>query len=456
MSELPRGWAASTLGQLAPLQGGATPKGVLTAPPGADFPFYKVSDMNSGDGRFMSEAKVTVSAQTAAELSLRIVPSGAVIFPKVGGAVRTNKKRILTRPAAVDTNTMAAVPTSAVNARYLYHWLARITLADFAYGAPVPQVSRTRLSEEPFALPPFGEQERIVAAIEEQFSRLDAGVVALQRARQNLKRMRAASFNEAATHSPIAGILENTDGTWPVQPLGELADGPSGIVDGPFGSNLKSVHYTESGPRVLRLQNIGDGEYVEAEAHISRSHFEALRRHDVRPGDLVCAILGDVLPRAIVVPPDLGPAIVKADCPRIRLAEHMNPRFVWAVLNAPSTRQTVSVLIRGVGRPRLTVRALRQIPIPVPPRNVQDAVVQQLDSLLDASAALDRAVSQADTRQAAARSSILAAAFSGQLVPQDPIDEPASVLLARIAGERAASNGHNAARTRESRQKVSA
>lgn len=447
MSELSPGWTMAPLSELADIIAGQAPPGASYNETREGFPLYQgktdFGDLYVGPPRFWTTRAAKMAQPDDVLLSVR-APVGPTNLAREDCAIGRGLAAIRGRPG--------------ITQRYLLYALRAtvLQLENQATGTTFAAITSPVIRGHAIPVAPTAEQERIVAAIEEEFSRLDAGVVALQRARQNLKRMRAASFNEAATHSPIAGILENTDGTWPVQPLGELADGPSGIVDGPFGSNLKSVHYTESGPRVLRLQNIGDGEYVEAEAHISRSHFEALRRHDVRPGDLVCAILGDVLPRAIVVPPDLGPAIVKADCPRIRLAEHMNPRFVWAVLNAPSTRQTVSVLIRGVGRPRLTVRALRQIPIPVPPRNVQDAVVQQLDSLLDASAALDRAVSQADTRQAAARSSILAAAFSGQLVPQDPIDEPASVLLARIAGERAASNGHNAARTRESRQKVSA
>ncbi len=55
---------------------------------------------------------------------------------------------------------------------------------------------------------------------------------------------------------------------WPVIPLGELAaDERNGITDGPFGSKLKTDHYTGAGPRVIRLKNIGDAEFVDAKAH---------------------------------------------------------------------------------------------------------------------------------------------------------------------------------------------
>jgi len=59
------------------------------------------------------------------------------------------------------------------------------------------------------------------------------------------------------------------------------ADEANSITDGPFGSNLKTSHYTSSGPRVIRLQNIGRTEFVDERAHISNDHFKKLKRHSV-------------------------------------------------------------------------------------------------------------------------------------------------------------------------------
>jgi type I restriction enzyme S subunit len=64
------------------------------------------------------------------------------------------------------------------------------------------------------------------------------------------------------------------------------------ITDGPFGSNLKTEHYTKTGPRVIRLQNIGDGRFRDAHAHISEDRFRALEKHAICSGDLAIATLG--------------------------------------------------------------------------------------------------------------------------------------------------------------------
>ena len=59
---------------------------------------------------------------------------------------------------------------------------------------------------------------------------------------------------------------------------GLAANEPASLTDGPFGSNLKTSHYTQEGPRVIRLQNIGDGVFLDERAHISEEHFNRLRK----------------------------------------------------------------------------------------------------------------------------------------------------------------------------------
>lgn len=178
---------------------------------------------------------------------------------------------------------------------------------------------------------------------------------------------------------------------WPTVTLNDLqADEPRAITDGPFGSNLASRHYTESGPRVVRLQNIGDGRFVDERAHISEEHFEALRAHEVKAGDLLVASLGEVLPRACLAPASLGPAIVKADCIRVRLSNSVDPRWVLYALQRPDVRRWADAHRHGVGRPRLGLRVIRQIPIPLPPLDEQHRIVDLLEdhlSRLDAAAA---------------------------------------------------------------------
>lgn len=231
---------------------------------------------------------------------------------------------------------------------------------------------------------------------------------------------------------------------WAVAILDDLVNSAAAITDGPFGSNLKTSHYTQSGPRVVRLQNIGDGIFIDEEAHISHEHFSTLKKHEVEAGDVLVASLGEQLPRACLAPPSLGPAIVKADCIRIRPAPEVLPAYLMFVLNSPQVRSATSTRIKGVGRPRINLSELRTTQVPVAPLAEQRRIVETIEaafSKLDAGVAyLGRVIQLQNSlagRASALRRSILATAFSGQLVLQDRSDEPAEVLLERIAAARA-------------------
>lgn len=202
--------------------------------------------------------------------------------------------------------------------------------------------------------------------------------------------------------------------SWPTVPLEELrADEPRAITDGPFGSNLARRHYTSEGPRVIRLQNIGDGRFVDEHAHISQDHYESLRAHDVRPGDLLVASLGEVLPRACLAPEGLGPAIVKADCIRVRLGEMVEPRWVLYALQRPSVRRWADEHRHGVGRPRLGLKTIRKVPVPLPPIAEQRRILAILEDHLSRIDAADASLLRVASNLDRLRESTVVRALTG-------------------------------------------
>ena len=196
------------------------------------------------------------------------------------------------------------------------------------------------------------------------------------------------------------------------------ATSPRSITDGPFGSNLKTEHYTTEGPRVVRLQNIGDGTFRDDQSHISDERYLRLRAHDVKPGDVLVAALGEVLPRACVAPPWLGPAIVKADCFRFRLRDDVNPHFVAAVLNSPQVRSAARSQIAGVGRPRMNLGKVRKLSIPLPPIAEQDRIVAAIEEHFSHLDAAEVALWSAERRIRALEKSIITDASSTLTPPQ--------------------------------------
>jgi restriction endonuclease S subunit len=196
--------------------------------------------------------------------------------------------------------------------------------------------------------------------------------------------------------------------------VGEIAT----LTDGPFGSNLKTSHYVDSGPRVVRLQNLGDGVFRDEHAHIATDHFERLRKHEVLAGDIVAASLGEDAPRACLIPAWLGPAIVKADCIRIRVADGMESAYVMWMLNSPPVREQGAARIKGVGRPRLGLGGIRALEIPVPPLNEQRRIVAAIEEHLSRLDVADASLAAALMRLVGLRRvSSAGMAETGELVP---------------------------------------
>jgi len=154
--------------------------------------------------------------------------------------------------------------------------------------------------------------------------------------------------------------------------------------DGPFGSSLTSSHYTDDGTRVIRLGNIGSGTWRgTAEAYISHEYADTLAHHRVAAGDVVIAGLGDgkhPLGRACEVPENALPAIVKADCFRLRLdATSVERRFFVYAMNAVGT-VAADKRSHGSTRSRLPLSSVLDIKLPLPSLEVQRRIADMLDA----------------------------------------------------------------------------
>ncbi|WP_125107138.1 restriction endonuclease subunit S [Gulosibacter massiliensis] len=128
-----------------------------------EYPFYKVSDMNLlGNETVMSIANHYVSAEVAKKLGVRPAPAGTVIFPKIGAAVATNKKRVLSVPSAYDNNVMGLVPTERVTSRFLYHWMQTFDLSRLANDSgAVPSIRKTEAEQVLIPLPDLDTQRKV-------------------------------------------------------------------------------------------------------------------------------------------------------------------------------------------------------------------------------------------------------------------------------------------------------
>ena len=197
LPELPTGWVWTKVEEIGQIISGQTPKGVNEYGSDGEIPYFKVGDMNKlGNETYMFYSDIALDLDVIDKLGLRIQNKGTVIFPKRGGAIGTNKKRILAQPSAYDLNIMGVYPL-IMPYLFFYYWILSVNLITLSDGSNVPQINHKDIRPLRFPLSPLPEQHRIVAKIEELFTKLDAGLVELKKVKAQLKQYRQAVLKHA-------------------------------------------------------------------------------------------------------------------------------------------------------------------------------------------------------------------------------------------------------------------
>lgn len=375
-------------------------------------------------------------------------------------------------------------------------------LAYFLPELGVPDRGYSRHSQflHKFLLPiaPLPEQHRIVAEIEKQFTRLDAAVVALKRAKANLKRYRASVLQAAcegrlvSTEAELARaegreyepadrlverILKERRARWEADQLAKMqATGREPNGDGwkakyqepaaPDTSNLPSLpkgwvwattaqlvtrseygtsvrcSYAAGGEPVLRIPNIAAGRIDLAEVKHSTLPLNLDPENALQAGDLLmCRTNGSIslIGRVAVVRTPILPLHTFASyLLRFRFAERsVLPRWIESFMVGPRGRAFIETnAASSAGQHNISLTLIHGMVLALPPLAEQQRIVAEVERRLSLVDGLEIMVQHSLTRADRLRQSILKRAFEGKLVPQDPNDEPASVLLERILAER--------------------
>ena len=150
-----------------------------------DVPFFKVGDMNvSGNELYMVSSKNYIDNSTVERLKCKPAPEGTIIFPKIGAAISTNKKRILVCKSCYDNNVMGLIAFPCVESRYLYYLIDSVDLMNFAdYSGAMPSIRKSTLEKYTIPVPPLEVQQEIVRILD-QFTQLTAELTAELTARK--------------------------------------------------------------------------------------------------------------------------------------------------------------------------------------------------------------------------------------------------------------------------------
>jgi type I restriction enzyme S subunit len=454
MIQLPPGWALSSVRRLGLWAGGSTPsKSNPEFWEEGTIPWISPKDMKATHLE-SSQDHVT---QAAVDLTnLRLIPANSVaVVVRSGILERTIPVARIPFPATLNQDMKAVSPHPGLDARWVLYALMSqerdILEKCRKSGTTVASLETNALMAMPMLVPPTAEQVRIVTAIEEAFSLLDAGEAGLHATRTRLKRMRDSVLAAAVTGHLVpqdptdtpAGALLAARG---VAPLAAAGDSPVGWASTTIGSMFKVGVGTTPSRKDPSLWNgdvpwVSSGEVAFNRIKTTRETITA-RAVEGKPGrvlpagTVMLAMIGEGKTRGQAAILDIA-AAHNQNCASIDVASsRVLSEWVYIVLRERylRTRQSGS----GNNQPALNKRLVEAIELPLPPPEEQARIVAEVERQFSFIEACEGTVDTAIARSAGLRRSVLKAAFEGRLVPQDPSDEPASVLLERIAPERAA------------------
>ena len=365
-------------------------------------------------------------------------------------------------------------------------------------GALYPAVRPKDIAAYRFIFETPAQQTRIVAKLEELLSDLDAGVAELKAAQKKLQQYRqsllkasvegalTASWREAqrTANTPLetgAQLLERIlrerrtrweekqlakfkeQGKTPPkdwqkkypEPVAPDATGlpalPEGwvwssldalISDGPQnGLYLPADRYGQGTP-ILRIDDFQIGWHRgRADLKCVDAGEQELLFYSLRAGDLIINRVNSMthLGKSLLIPESLSGTLYESNMMRLNLSGSVSGVFVEYYLGSDIGRARLTQDAKwAVNQASINQQDVRRTPVPLPPLTEQFAIAELLVAQMATAVSLDEAIVLGSRQSTAQRQNILRAAFSGQLVPQDPDDEPASVLLERIRSERAA------------------
>ncbi|MGS0517576.1 restriction endonuclease subunit S [Xanthomonas oryzae pv. oryzicola] len=437
MSELPGGWAETTIGEICAMG----PKSAWDD--SMEIGFVPMShaptnfrDQLNYDSRPWHEVK---KAYTHFE-------NGDVIFAKVTPCFENGKAALvagLPNSAGAGSSEFHVLRgcDAGISPSYL---LAVIKSAQFLRegeenmtgAVGLRRVPRAFVENFPVRLPPEAEQKRIAQKLDALLAQVDTLKARIDAIPALLKRFRKSVISHGVSGSLAVDQHASFDTTtWRHMRAEDVCTKVQS------GGTPKEGFTTEGIP-FLKVYNIVDGlidfeyrpQYIAADIHQG-----SCRKSITSPGDVLMNIVGPPLGKIAVVPQGVDEWNINQAITLFRPSESISSAWIHLVLLEGTNIRRISQETKGsAGQVNISLSQCRDFVFPVPPTQIQDEIVHRVEQLFAFADQLEAKVAAAQQRIDALTQSLLAKAFRGELVPQDPGDEPASVLLERIRTQRAA------------------
>jgi len=450
---------------------------------GISYSKLKQKEMNiKGKFPVVDQGEKLVSGYTDEESNIYRGKLPVIIFGD-----HTRRVKYIDFPFAVGADgTKLLHPFEALNQKFFYYYLYSLKIESQGYSRHYKFLKQIDVP-----IPPLNEQRRIVAKLEKLLAKVDACKERLDKIPAILKRFRQSILSAACSGRLTADWRENNPDIESAEELlkriyqerkkryedectkagmegkkkpkkpkefqllkDHILDIPKSwavaypedicspqdysIGIGPFGSNLKVLDYTSDGVPLIFVRHIRSGNFTGLEPkYITTEKAQELLPHMVEPLDLLITKMGEPPGDCEIYPIDRPNGIITSDCLKFRIwITDLERVFFKHCINSFIIKDQLDLITKGVAQQKISVERFKFILFPVPALAEQQEIVRRVGKLFETADKIEQRYQKAKAYLDQLTQSILAKAFRGELVPQDPNDEPASVLLERIRIDR--------------------
>jgi type I restriction enzyme S subunit len=219
--------------------------------------------------------------------------------------------------------------------------------------------------------------------------------------------------------------------------------------------------YTESssnsvvGPKFLRITDIQNNRVNWESVPYCPINNDEIDKYLLKDGDLLFARTGATVGKSFLIKGNIPKSVFASYLIRLRFPKEIFDKYVWYYFQSPLYWNQITDKKVGTGQPNVNGTTLGKLEIIVAPFSEQHRIVSEIESRLSVCDKIEESIATALQQAEALRQSILKKAFEGKLVPQDPNDEPASVLLERIKAEREKNKKKPKASNRHKKERLS-
>jgi type I restriction enzyme S subunit len=432
VSDLPDGWAEAKLEQVAEWGSGGTPSRSRSDFYGGKIPWIKTGELGQG---LITDTEEKITVEALNNSSAKVFPRGSVAIAMYGATI--GKVATLGIDAATNQACAVGIPISGVTTtKYLLHYLAsqKSEFVAKGQGGAQPNISQAIIRSWPIRVAPFKEQERIVKKLDSLLSKVDTCQSRLDRVPQILKK-----FREAVLEAAVSGKLTEAwrlargislDG-WSTGSIGELVEKIEAGLN---------VQCDERPPKrgekgLVKISAVTWGEFDEDESKTLPKDSAVTEAVRIMNGDLLISRANTLeLVGACVIVDSITRRLYLSDkVLRLRAADHVKP-WLLISLRSRSGRRQIETLASGnqLSMRNLSQDNLRSITVAVPSPDERTEIVRRVYGLMGIAKGLATHHAGAVAQVERLAPSVLGKAFRGELVPQDPNDEPAAEMLERI------------------------